>query len=261
VTQELLTRKSNDHPTKHQSGPIAITMVLSEGAGSSEKQTESLIEQLQTVFNNGRYVPGPISITVTTKDEVRDGADRSEDNMEKLRRAVESLNQQNREAQSTANPFQFYANILGTKTSSQEGSKVCAILDTASADNWIAASIVERFGLQDWIQPAVEVPCTGAGGNLFYAKGMISVLWTRNSAKSWETKFLIQENAPFDMLLGRKFIVEEGMLILADPVLVHDNVSRLAPLSKGMLPTLSQHSKSCCNSDFAQRRRTKWSRT
>jgi hypothetical protein len=83
VTQELLTRKSNDHPTKHQSGPIAITMVLSEGAESSEKQTESLIEQLQTVFNNGRYVPGPISITVTTKDEVRDGADRSEDNMEK----------------------------------------------------------------------------------------------------------------------------------------------------------------------------------
>jgi hypothetical protein len=234
VTQELVTRRTNDEAEKSMSGTVNMVVDLYHGAEDYEKQIIFLAEQLQAVFSNDRHITGRINIAITSQDGAPDGADRSKDTLEKLRKSVEGVNQQIQRTQSTPNPFQFFANIMGSQKSSEEGSKVCAILDTASADNWIAASIVERFELQNLVQPAVEVPCTGAGGNLFYSKGMISVLWTRDSAKSWETEFLIQENAPFDMLLGRKFIVEEGMLVLADPVLVHDNVSRLAPLSKGM---------------------------
>ncbi|KAF1922502.1 uncharacterized protein M421DRAFT_426844 [Didymella exigua CBS 183.55] len=232
VTQGLLTNYAYDQPLPQTAGPISIDLDLSQGGADSAKQTESLIKQLQVVFNNSHYTPGPITIRIKSREGTRDEADHSEDILEKLRRAAEGIYQRPRGAQSTSNPFQFFATIIGIQGSSEEGPKVCASLDTASADNWIAASIVERFGLQSLVQPAVEVPYTGAGGHLFYSKGMISVLWTRDSARSWETEFLVQEDAPFDLLLGRRFIIEEGMLVLADPVLVHDNVSRLAPLSK-----------------------------
>jgi hypothetical protein len=154
--------------------------------------------------------------------------------LEKLKRAAEGTKQGPRAAHNTPNPFQFFATIIGIHPSSDEESKVCALLDTGSAENWIAASIIERFGFQGLVQPAVEVPCKGAEGHLFYSKRMVSIAWTRDSIKSWETRFLVQENAPFDLLLGQRFTIEEGTSILVDSVLVHNNVSRLAPLSKGM---------------------------
>jgi hypothetical protein len=234
VTQELLTSHSQGQPFLKCAGPIDITLDLSQDAEASAKQTEALIMQLQAVFNNSQYTPGPISITVKSREGTRYEADHSEHILKKLRRAAEGINQGPRGAHNTPNPFQFFATIIGIQPSSEEGSKVCALLDTGSAENWIAASIVERFGLQGLVQPAIEVLCQGAEGHVFYSKGMISISWTRDSVKSWETEFLVQENAPFDLLLGRRFISEEGTSILADPVLVHDNVSRLAPLSKGM---------------------------
>lgn len=234
MTQELLGRHAHWQTSRQQAGPINIRLALSQGADASAQQMESLIEQLQVVFNNSQYIPGPINIRVDGCDESPDNVDNSEDILEKLRRAAEGINQQPRGPQATPNPFSFFATVLGIESISDEASKVCALLDTQSADNWIACSVIERLELQGRVNPAAEIPCTGAGGHVFFAKGTISVLWTRNSAKSWETEFLVQENAPFDLLLGRKFIVEEGMLVLADPVLVHDHVSRLAPLSKGM---------------------------
>ncbi|KAH4014498.1 hypothetical protein HBI70_177610 [Parastagonospora nodorum] len=234
VTQELLTSRPNDQYLPQAAGPIRIDLDLSQGAEISAKQTESLVEQLQAVVNSIHYTPGPILITIKSQEGSHDEGSHSEEILQKLRRAAEGIHHKPGGAQSTPNPFQFFATIIGIQASSEEGSKVCASLDTGSADNWIAASIVERFGLQSLVQPTVEVPCTGAGGHLFYSKGIVSVQWTRDSAKSWETEFLVQDNAPFDLLLGRRFIIEEGMFILADPVLIHDNVSRLAPLSKGI---------------------------
>ncbi|KAL7780193.1 hypothetical protein CFE70_010215 [Pyrenophora teres f. teres 0-1] len=103
-----------------------------------------------------------------------------------------------RAIQSNSNPFEFYARIMKSQECSGEWPEGCAKFDTGSKDNWMSGSTVDR---------------------------------TRNSSKSWETRFLVSERASFDILLDRNFIINTGIFVFADPVLMTD-MSRFVPVPK-----------------------------
>jgi hypothetical protein len=96
-------------------------------------------------------------------------------------------------------------------------------------------ALLNRLGLGDHLEDAIDNNLyVGADGNLFKPVGKVSVTWTRNSVKSWQTDFLVVDTPTFDMLLGRKFIVQEGVFVFAEDILA-THVSRLAPLSPGTI--------------------------
>ncbi|KAF1845021.1 uncharacterized protein K460DRAFT_416352 [Cucurbitaria berberidis CBS 394.84] len=233
ITQELLRKDGNERSSRMH-GAIHIENVIdtTQGTDMIEKQVETIIQQLGTMFSSGDVQTGPVHISNRFTDRAVAGDGLSEDVLDNLRRAAEGINASSSATQSTPNPFEFYARILRDQEHSEEESNVCAKFDTGSEDNWISAAIVNRVGLHDRLElTQLGKLYTGADGNMFQPMGVVSVPWTRNSIKSWQTDFLVLENAPFDMLLGRKFIIEEGLFVFADPVLVTD-LTRLAPFSK-----------------------------
>jgi hypothetical protein len=234
MTQDLLLKGANE-PTATGVEGIRINNVIdtTQGAEMVEQQVEKLVQEVFKILSSGNISIGGLTINNTFTDKAATERVIPEDVMESLRRAAGGINVPSQMPHNTSNPFQFHAKILRTEDHSGEAFTVCAKLDTGSEDNWISASIVTRVGLQDLVEPiSLEKLYTGADGSLFQPTGTLSVSWTRNAIKSWKTDFLVLENAPFDMLLGRGFIIKEGLFVFADPVLATD-LTRLAPLSKG----------------------------
>jgi hypothetical protein len=156
-------------------------------------------------------------------------ASQSEDVINQLREALKRGQQD--PAQKETNPFEFSAKVL--HEDSQVPIQVCATLDTGSKENWISREVVSRAGLDSQIVPAEGAGkiYVGFGGEHFQSAGSVDVTWTRFSAKSWKTTFLINSGAPFDLILGRQFIIQEGLEVFGEPVLVN-SVTRLGSLSK-----------------------------
>ena len=74
---------------------------------------------------------------------------------------------------------------------------------------------------------------TGFGGQNLEPKGAIKITWyANNAAKTRETDFLVAEQGPFDLLLGRQFIFTENIFIFNQAALV----LRAAPISDGKSP-------------------------
>lgn len=71
----------------------------------------------------------------------------------------------------------------------------------------------------------------GFGGDSFTPEGLITLTWyASNSAISKNTAFLVHASAPFDMILGRKWIKEESIFVFDKPALA----LRQGKFSKGM---------------------------
>jgi hypothetical protein len=181
-----------------------------------------------------------------------------EDAVDQLKQAVKDMNIPSGGVPGNINPFQFHAKILHPLGSSDEPANVCAKLDTGSEDNWMSHHLLARLGIEEHREDTVEGKLyIGVEGSVFQPLGKIAVTWTRNSVKSWHTDFLVVETAAFDVIFGRHFIVQESLFVFAEPVLAAD-VSRLAPLSKGMKRSAD---KFLFTTNCAQRIISKWNRT
>ncbi|KAF2786346.1 hypothetical protein K505DRAFT_343884 [Melanomma pulvis-pyrius CBS 109.77] len=231
MTQQALDKNiAQKYREINSTGTIKIRNIIdtNQCAEMVEKQMETMNE----LFNSDLTNTGSILIENVFTDRATEQDGVLEDVLARLRKAAEGVAAASGPTQSPPNPFEFFAKIIRTEQSDQDETSVCANLDTGSKDNWISASIVHRIQLEDSIVPVeTDKMYRGADGSLFQPMGMLSVSWTRNSTKSWQTDFLIVENAPFDMLLGREFIIKEGLFVFADPVLVTD-LTRLSPLSR-----------------------------
>jgi hypothetical protein len=234
MTQELLVKNSQQQLTQSRTGDINIVIDWTRGEETTESQIEAFVQRLSASLSNGNINIGPVNIVNSFAGKAPDGDAQQlpAEIMKELRTAAEGIHEPRRAFESSPNPFEFYAKIMRSPESSEGETRVCVKLDTGSKDNWISGPTVDRAGLRGLIESTAEKLYTGADGSMFYSEGVISVHWTRNSTKSWETKYLVLERATFDMLLGQQFIIEEGLFVFADPVLVND-ITRLAPLSKG----------------------------
>ena len=211
---------------------ISINLTKDEAMGESQIQT--LMQKLETTLSNGSLSIRDVHVTNSFTERSQSEGDQphSPEVLREVKRAAMGVVARTRVAQGSPDAFSFQATIM---TSGQPRSEVCVKLDTGSRENWISGRVVDRAGLRDQIVPIGEAFYVAANNSLFNAVGTVSVEWTRDSIKSWQTKFLVLEDASYDLLLGSIFIIDEGLFIFndAEPVLVN---TRLAPLSKGKQP-------------------------
>lgn len=237
MTQELLQRNNRDlaktKDVRAVNGRINIQNVfdMTQETETTEKHIKSFTEQLEKLISKNHDINGEILISNTFTDRATDQDGLTDDVLKRLRKAAEGITQPGAD-HSTPNPFEFAARILQLPEQNEDQVMVCTIFDTGSAENLISSSVIDRAGLLDRVGQPPETSIRGADGNFLDPTGSISITWSRNSKQSWQTDFLVMDNAPFDMLLGRKFIVAEGVFVFSDPVLVADH-SRLSTLSKG----------------------------
>lgn len=109
--------------------------------------------------------------------------------------------------------------------------KVDAKLDTQSDDNWVSSDLISRIGAHESTVPWEDdrLRYVSFGGYHFKPAGTVELTWTQDKARMRTNRFLVNTEGPFDMILGKNFIIEEGPSVLSRRVLA----TRLAPLSAG----------------------------
>ncbi|KAH9862705.1 hypothetical protein J1614_010798 [Plenodomus biglobosus] len=208
---------------------IRIAINTFQGDRSVEEKINCLMRQLETVLATNDCLARDVVITNESTDIAANQNGLTDDVLANLREAAKAVGG-SRASQYDTNVFQFEAKIVQAAKSVDKDLIVFALFDTGSAENLISASVIERARLTSEVQRTSTIVMQGPNGSFFQPAGYVSVTWSRNSIKSWHTEFLVVENASFDMLLGRKFIVTEGVLVLSDSVLVADH-TRLSDLS------------------------------
>jgi hypothetical protein len=133
-----------------------------------------------------------------------------------------------------SDPFSFNATIL-SPGNDRMGPLVCrGLLDSGSEDNWVSSDLITRGGLLDQVSALDDAGDTfyaGFGGNPFKPEGIIALTWyASNSATTKDTAFLVHPSAPFDMILGKKWIAEESIFVFDKPALA----LRQGNFSRGM---------------------------
>ena len=134
-------------------------------------------------------------------------------------------------------PFSFEVAVIHPHSQDSGRTFVHAKLDTGCEDNWIALEILERASMNNQVNELeVRVSYIAFGGQMFEPLGMIDVTWyPTNSGKSRQTRFLVHREVPFDVVLGRQWILEEGRSIFEQPAMG----LRMGQFSKGNLITIS----------------------
>lgn len=195
-----------------------------------QEQLNALISQIQSICNN-TAIHGPVDIQNIFTDDPKETGKLSREVEDQLRNAASGVKSA-AGISSIYDPFKFEAKLVGN-FANQASTVLCAIFDTGSLDSWVSAAVVERLDLASSIRDLDEdISYSAANSSPIFAKGIINLSWTRNGIKSWQTDFLVLEGASFDLLVGRKFIIQEGLEVFSEPVLALDP-TRLAPLTRG----------------------------
>ncbi|KAL6718892.1 hypothetical protein ACLMJK_003127 [Lecanora helva] len=118
-------------------------------------------------------------------------------------------------------PFSFSATIIRAHSEDFYNAVARGKLDTGCDENWISMELLERVGIGDQIQTMDSIPSYVAfGGHELEPIGVIDVTWfATNAAKSRKTTFLVHNEVPFDMVLGRQWIAEESIFVFNRPAL------------------------------------------
>jgi hypothetical protein len=130
------------------------------------------------------------------------------------------------------NSFSFDVRIMSSANGNEQYTPVRALLDTGSPVNWISLEVLQRANSEALLGTIkTTLPYIGFGGHVEPC-GETQITWcaASNPQKSWKLPFLVLEHAPFDMVLGRRFIIEGNVLLLNEAVLA----LRHSDLSKGM---------------------------
>ncbi|KAK5442568.1 hypothetical protein LTS15_010992 [Exophiala xenobiotica] len=105
-----------------------------------------------------------------------------------------------------------------------------AVLDSGSDGDFVSVEKVTSMGLADQLQSIPEQRSAqgyaGFHGQLVYPEGLIELTWfASNEGASRTTKFLVfPESCPYDMILGRDFIADEGIFLFDRAALVLKHV-------------------------------------
>lgn len=128
-------------------------------------------------------------------------------------------------------PFSFEAAIIHPHSQDSGRTFVHAKLDTGCEDDWIALEILERASMDNQVNELdVMISYVAFGGQKFEPLGTIDVTWyPTNSGKSRQTRFLVHREVPFDVVLGRRWILEEGWSFFERPAMA----LRMGKFSKG----------------------------
>lgn len=130
--------------------------------------------------------------------------------------------------QADPNEYAFHVKIL-----SSEGQTINAVgqLDTGSGRNWISSQVIERANIQTRIQEyTAGQSFSGFGQAAIEPLGIITVEWFKSDVpRHRETTFLVHNDTPYDMVLGREFIKKEDILQFDEAVLA----LRTMPLKQG----------------------------
>ena len=89
------------------------------------------------------------------------------------------------------------------------------LLDSRCDTNCISLGVLKRLVLEPNMRklPHGGHTYVGFGGNGCFPLGRITLTWfTKSAAKARDTDFLLFENGPFDVLLGKKFIISEEII-------------------------------------------------
>lgn len=120
-------------------------------------------------------------------------------------------------------PFSFTATIMRPYQDNSNHTLARGKLDSGCDDNWISTAIIERAGLSNEVilQPTDDpTTYTAFGGQKFKPLGSIVVSWFAvNLSVSKETNFLVLDDIPSDIVLGKTFILEEGVFMFSKPAL------------------------------------------
>lgn len=161
-------------------------------------------------------------LRLLTEDRLSHGGEQRhtdlEDLAEKLRSMVENTSTWQPD---TSDPFSFSATILHIHQEDSEQTVARGKLDSGCDGNWISTEILQRAKLEDNVEP-LEDPriYTAFDGGQFEPMGKIDITWYAvNAGKSRKTTFLVHDNVPFDMVLGRIFIKEESIFMFNEPAL------------------------------------------
>lgn len=129
------------------------------------------------------------------------------------------------------NPYSFEAVIIHPDLESSRGFATHVQLDTGCKTNWISLETLERASLMSEItELQIRVPYAAFGGHIFEPLGTIEVTWyPTKTGKSRKTIFLVQQEVPYDLVLGWKWISEESMFVFEDPALA----LRMGKFTKG----------------------------
>ena len=119
-----------------------------------------------------------------------------------------------------AGNYDYPVHIVGPM---QEEDHYFAIakIDIQSTDNWVSLDLAKRLNLAEHIVESEPNWYQGFGGRTFQASGSLKLTWyATNTSKTRENAFLINSQpVQFDLVLGKKWIFEEGMSAFEDPVL------------------------------------------
>ena len=134
-------------------------------------------------------------------------------------------------------PTLFNASILRSIEDGPKWTVGRGILDSGCEQNWVTLDLIRRAHLEGKIiRNRHSSLYTGFGNQNIEPKGKISLTWYANEgSKSRETEFLVSDQGPFDLLLGRQFIFSENIFIFNQAALV----LRAAPISDGKYTTTS----------------------
>ena len=120
-----------------------------------------------------------------------------------------------------SDPFSFRATIIYPHTDESEHTVACGKLDSGCDENWISSELLTRARLENQVEPTEDQRIYVAfGGAEIEPMGTVAVTWYAvNASKSRKTTFLVHDNVPFDMVLGRIFIKEESIFLFNKPAL------------------------------------------
>ncbi|CAD6593578.1 MAG: hypothetical protein ASARMPRED_007684 [Alectoria sarmentosa] len=122
---------------------------------------------------------------------------------------------------SDTDPFSFSVTILQAHKDDTEHTVARGKLDTGCDENWISTSVLDRAGLQTRVEPVEFAQSYVAfGGAEFEPTGKVDIDWyATNAGKSNRTSFLVHHAVPFDMVLGKIWIIEESIFVFNKPAL------------------------------------------
>ena len=87
------------------------------------------------------------------------------------------------------------------------------LLDSGCQDNWISVGVLKRGEILADMKPLSgqgDTKFVGFNGDVARPLGIITITWfMKSAATARDTDFLVAEKGPFDVLLGRRFILSE----------------------------------------------------
>lgn len=150
------------------------------------------------------------------------GTSQYHDLANKLRSSFRTSSPMRQTSADATDPFSFTATIIRAHEDESDHIVARGKLDSGCDDNWVALELLQRGEMAGQLETVADGEMYFAfGGEPFSPKGQIDITWyALNAGKSRCTSFLVHEKPPFDLVLGRTFILEESIFMFDKSALI-----------------------------------------